>query len=139
MKNTQLATALINAQADLVARALDDGYLRLYSGTQPANASTALSGQTLLSELRFADPCAPAASNGVLTFAAIDTAAALATGTATWFRCLAADGTTTVLDGSVGLTGDTPNLVLSDVALSSPGLVLIDAFTHTVAAATAGL
>jgi hypothetical protein len=52
----RLTNAAVNAEADAFARLLDNGYLRIYSGTQPATADTALSGNTLLAELRFAEP-----------------------------------------------------------------------------------
>ncbi len=52
--NTQIANASVNAQGDAIARHLDNGYLRIYSGAQPATADTALSANTLLAELGFA-------------------------------------------------------------------------------------
>lgn len=138
-KNTQVATAIVNAQADLVARALDDGYLRIYAGAQPSNADTAVTSQTLLAELRFAEVSAPAAENGVITFAAIGSTIAAATGDASWFRALATDGTTAVLDGSVGLAGDGPNLVLSTTTIVVGGSVSIVSLTHSVPRAISGL
>ena len=47
---------------------LDNGYLRIYDGTQPATANTAIGSQVLLAELRFNADAAPVAVNGVLTF-----------------------------------------------------------------------
>lgn len=138
-KNTQVATAIVNAQADLVARALDDGYLRIYAGVQPSNADTAVTSQTLLAELRFAATSAPAADNGVITFDDIDSAVAVANGTAAWFRCLAADGTTVVLDGSLGLAGDDPNLVLNAVTIAIGGSVAVSSYTHALPRAVTGL
>jgi hypothetical protein len=87
----KLANVSVNAEADAFARLLDNGYLRIYSGTKPATGDTALSGNTLLAELRYANPSAAAAVAGVLTFSAIasDTAAD-ATGTATFFRAFTA-------------------------------------------------
>ena len=63
--DTQLADVAVNAEADALARLLDNGYLRLYNGTKPATADTALSGNTLLAELRFNATSAPAASGGI--------------------------------------------------------------------------
>lgn len=139
MKNTQMALATINAQADLLARALDNGYMRIYAGAQPATADTAVTSQTLLAELRFAATSAPAAVNGVLTFAALVAAVAAASGTAAWFRCLAADGSTPVLDGSVGLAGDDPNLVLNSVTIAAGGSVAVTSYTHALPRALSGL
>lgn len=129
--NTQMAYATVNAEADAMSDLLDNGYLRIYDGSQPANADTAISTQVLLAELRFNATAAPAASNGVLTFNAITAEdSALATGTATWFRALKSDGTTVVMDGSVGTSG--ANLNLSSVAITTGSSVAITAFTHTI-------
>lgn len=137
-KNTQLAAGIINAQADLVARALDDGYLRIYSGGQPATADTAVTDQVLLAELRFATVSAPAASGGVLTFAALAPATAVASGTAAWFRCLSADGTTVVFDGTVGGSGDGANLTLNTTTITLGGLIGVSSADYTVAASSPG-
>lgn len=135
-KNTQLADATANGQADNLAARLNNGYLRIYSGTQPATANTALSGNTLLAELRFSATAAPAASAGVITFNALTSdAAADATGTATWFRCQQSDGTTVVMDGSIAADG---NLVLNSTAISAGAAVSVSSFTHTVAKSAAG-
>lgn len=102
--NTQVAAASRNAAVNTITATLNNGYIRVYDGTQPANADTAVTTQTLLAELRFhaADAFADAAS-GVATAAAITgDASANASGTASWFRCLQSDGTTVVYDGSVG-------------------------------------
>lgn len=81
-KNTQLSNATVNGQADYLSDQLDNGYLRIYDGSQPANADTAIGAQVLLAELRFNATAAPAASAGVLTFNAITAdSSANATGT----------------------------------------------------------
>lgn len=128
--NPKLSNASANAAADAVARLLDTGYLRIYSGTQPADADTALSGNTLLAELRFNATSAPAAVAGVLTFNAIaaDTSAD-ATGTATFYRAFKSDGTTVVTDGSVGTSG--ANLNLNSVAIQIGAQVSVSSFTYT--------
>lgn len=128
-----LANVTVNAQADAMSDLLDDGYLRLYAGSQPATADTPLSGQTLLAELRFGAIAAPAASAGVLTFNAITPEpSAPATGTTTWFRTLADDGTTGVMDGSVGAAGSGADLELDPPDIDIGTEVSIDMFTHTV-------
>ena len=137
-KNTQLSHACVNAEADALSALLGNGYLRLYSTGQPINADTALSGQTMLAELRFSVTAALAASAGVITFNAITSATAAASNTATWFRCLKSDGTTVVFDGTVDVAGNTPNLALNSVVISAGATVSVSSFTHTVAKATAG-
>jgi len=126
-----MSNAAVSAEADALSDLLDNGYIRIYSGTQPATADTALSGNTLLAELRFANPASGAASNGVITWSTItsDTSAD-ATGTATFYRALKSDGTSVVMDGSVGTSG--ADLNLNSTAIQSGAQVDITSFTHTV-------
>lgn len=139
-KNTQLSNAVVNAQADALARLLDNGYLRIYSGAQPATADTAVSTQTLLAELRYNATSAPAASAGVLTFNAITSdAAADATGTAAWFRAFKADGTSAVFDGTVGATGSTSNLELATASIVQNATIAVTSFTYSVLKSSSGL
>jgi hypothetical protein len=138
-KNTRMANPTVNVQADALARHLDNGYLRIYSGTQPTNADDAITSQVLLAELRFAATSAFAAVNGVLTFNAVTSDdAANATGTATWFRCLRSDGTTIVMDGTVGNIGSNSNLELATTAIVENARISVTSFIHTVAKSTAG-
>jgi UDP-N-acetylmuramyl tripeptide synthase len=138
-KNTQLANATVNGQGDNLAARLNNGYLRIYSGTQPTNADTAIGAQVLLAELRFSATAAAATSSGVITFNSITSGTAGNTGTASWFRALSSDGTTVVMDGSVDVTANTPNLVLNSVAISSGASVSVSSFVHTINKATSGL
>lgn len=128
--NPKYSNACVNAAADAVARLLDNGYLRIYSGSQPTNADTAIGAQTLLAELRFNATSAPGASAGVLTFNAFTAdSSADATGTAAWFRALKSDGTSAVFDGSVG-TG-TNDLVINSTAISAGAAVSATSLTYT--------
>jgi hypothetical protein len=91
----RMANVAANAAADAVCALLNNGYLRLYDGTQPATGDTAVSGQVLLAELRFNATAFGAASGGVATANAIASdSAADASGTATWARALKSDGST---------------------------------------------
>lgn len=128
--NPKLTDLAANASADAVTPLLNTGYLRIYSGTQPATADTAITSQTLLAELRFASTAFGAAADGVATANAIvDEDSALATGTATWFRLFKSDGTTAVADGSVGTSG--ADLNLSSVSLAPGITVSVTSFTYT--------
>lgn len=136
--NTQLANATVNGQGDNLSARLNNGYLRIYDGTQAATADTALGAQVLLAELRFNATAAPATSNGLITFNAITAdASANATGTASWFRALSSDGTTVVMDGSVGTA--TSNLILNTTAIVILGNVSVSSFTHDVLNSSSGL
>lgn len=101
--NPHFSTIARNAALDAAMNLMNSGTAKIYSGTQPANANTALSGNTLLATLTFASPAFASASAGSKTANAIasDTNAA-ATGTASFFRMFESDGTTVVGDGSVG-------------------------------------
>jgi len=136
--NTQLADATVNAQANTLAALLNTGYLRIYSGTQPATADTALAGNTLLAELRFNATAAPNAVSGLLTFNAITAdSSAKATGTATFFRAFKSDGATVVLDGSVGTSA--ANMIIASTSISTGQTVSCSSFTHDVLNSSASL
>lgn len=129
--NPKFSTAAVNAEADAFARLLDTGYLRIYSGSQPATADTALGAQVLLAELRFNATSAPAASAGLLTFNAITSdSSADATGTAAWFRALKSDGTSVVMDGTVGTA--TSDAIINSVSIVAAAQVDCTAFTLQV-------
>lgn len=131
--NLKISTTAVNAQADVLSDLLDNGYLRIYSGTQPANANTAITSQVLLAELRFNATAAPAASGGVLTMNSItQDSSANNTGTATWFRALKSDGSTVVFDGSVGTSGS--DLNIGSTSITSGASVAVTSMTFTVSA-----
>lgn len=128
--NPKRSNTAASAAADAVSALLTNGYLRVYNGTQPATADTAITTQVLLAELRFnASAAFGGASNGVATANAITSdSSANATGTASWFRALKSDGTTAVYDGSVGTSA--ADLVLNSVAIALGAIVGVTAFTY---------
>lgn len=130
--NFKRGDAAVNAEADAIGVALADGYLRIYDGSQPATADTAITTQTLLAELRWNNSASAfdAASGGVAAAKAItkDSSAA-ATGTAAWFRALASDGTTVLFDGTVGTASCDINL--ASAAISSGAEVDVTAFSYS--------
>lgn len=114
--NPKFSNACVNAEADALAALLNNGYLRIYDGTQPTNADTAIGAQVLLAELRFGATAFGAAVAGLITANAITSDTSNnATGTASWFRALKSDGTSVVYDGSVGTA--TSDLILNSVAI----------------------
>lgn len=136
--NTQCSTELVNAGADAEAALFNNGYLRIYSGAQPATANTALSGNTLLAELRFNATAFGAAVDGVLTANAFTAdSAADASGTATFFRAFKSDGTSVLMDGSVGTAS--ANLILPTTSISAGQTVSVSSMTHTLPKSTTGL
>lgn len=128
--NPKLTNANASAAADAVCDQMDSGYLRIYDGSQPTDADTAIGAQVLLAELRFNAAAFAAASNGVATAGAITSdASADATGTATWFRALKSDGTTKMFDGSVGTSGC--DLNLNTTSIVAGATVSVTSFTYT--------
>lgn len=139
----QYSTAVRNGIVDGIRTAFDGGagaaIIAIYSGTKPATVGTALSGNTLLAKLVMSDPSAPAASNGVLTLAAItQDSSAAATGTASFFRVYSsADGSTisdptnAVMQGTVTATGGGGDLELNTTAIVADGPVQITSWTLT--------
>ena len=108
--------------------------LRIYSGTPPATPGTALAGNTLLAELTCGSPFAADAASGVLTANAITSdSSADATGTATFFRIYKSDGTTCVVQGTVGGTvqATTGDLQINTSALVSSIPVAVTSLTIT--------
>lgn len=120
MTNLRLATATQNAMAQAFQVRADIGSgaatVKLYSGTQPATANTALSGNTLLATFTLDDPCFGSSSSGTITLAGVPRATTgVAAGTATWFRMESSDPFT-ICDGDVGTASAT--LILNTVTIS---------------------
>lgn len=125
-----LTNAAASAAADAVTALANGGKLRIYSGTKPANADTALSGNTLLAELALSSTAFGSASNGVATANSItDDSSANASGTASFFRVFKSDGTTAVFDGTVGTSG--ADLNLNSTSISSGATVSVSSLTYT--------
>lgn len=128
--NLQESTTTQNAMVDALTALAATGYIRIYDGSQPANANTAVSTQTLLAELRFGATAFGAASSGTATANAITSdTSANNTGTASWFRVLKSDGTTVLWDGSVSTSG--ADLNLNTVSIVSGATVAISSMTFT--------
>ncbi len=130
--NTKTAAAIRASMLATFTTAAASGKLKIYSGTQPATADTAITSQVLLATLTLNATAFGAASAGVITANAItaDTNAA-ATGTATWYRLTQSDSTTVLQDGSVGTA--TSNLILDTTAVVATQTVNASSFTQTMA------
>ncbi|MGL4272496.1 MAG: hypothetical protein ACRCTO_09410 [Pseudomonas paracarnis] len=128
-----------NAALDAITPSLNGGSLRIYSGTAPANADAALGAAVLLAQATLGATAFGAAVNGVATANAITAdSSADATGTPTFFRLLAANGTTVVYQGTAGASGQELNLSnLSGGQIVAGGSVSIASLTITQAASYA--
>lgn len=122
------AATLRDARMDAITtHAGNAALLRIYDGSRPATGGTAT---TLLAELTCGTPFAAVAVNGVLTLGAItQDSSANATGTASWFRIVKADGTTHVMDGNCGTSGSDLNLTTLSIVSGQP--VSISSFVIT--------
>jgi hypothetical protein len=127
------------AAVDAVAAKCNSGSLKIYTGSQPTDANTAVGAQTLLATLTLsatafgASSASGSAGSKVVTATANtitgDTSAD-ATGTAAWFRVLKSDGTSIVFDGSVGASGADLNLATTSITAGEE--VDVTSFTITL-------
>lgn len=128
--NTQLSTAATNAQASAIGALCNNGYLRLYTGPQRANANTPLTTQILLAELRFDVVAFGSAVDGVITANPIIAEdAAIDNGDAVWFAAYQSDGATPVFDGSVGISN--ANLIFPTTTISAGLIIEVNSLTYT--------
>ena len=125
--------ATVVAGVNAVTALLNNGYLVIYTGSQPS-LDGSLTG-TLLATLTFASTAfgSAGASTGTVTATAnsITSGTAGNSGTAQYFALLKSDGTTIVATGSVGTSG--ADLNLSTTSISSGAVVSCSSFTITQA------
>lgn len=146
----RLSTGLRNDRANAIKTAMADGVIYIYAGTQPTDPDAAAAGTLLLkvtvgsgdfthgtttNGLEF-----DAASAGTIakSASAVWSGAALATGTAAWFRFCAnsadsepsdADTTRISFDGLVTTSGGQLNM--SSTSITVGATTTIDSFTWT--------
>ena len=129
--DARVSNAAVNAGANAEAVLANNGYLRIYDGTRPATADTAVGTQVLLAELRMNATAFGAAVAGVITANALTAdASANAGGTASWFRMLGSDGTTALWDGEAGT--ETADLILNTLTIGLGAAVSVTSLVHTV-------
>lgn len=134
MANLRLANLARNAAADQLTAKIDagagSGTIKIYSGTQPATADTALSGNTLLGTLTFSKPSFGASANGTITANAIaQESNSPNTGVATFARIQDSNGNT-VFDCDVGTASAT--CIINTTSITAGGTVQCTSFTVTV-------
>lgn len=130
------ALAACDAIVDLVDVGTTNaqGRLRIYSGSVPTDADTALGAQVLLAELNMSNPAfgaaADASPGATATAASIsDDTSADATGTASFFRIVDRD-VTAVMQGACATSGSELNF--NTTSISSGAIVSVTSFTVTV-------
>lgn len=125
--NLKYSNGTRNAQQQgLITYAGSGALINIYAGSQPANANTAISGQTLLVTLTVSGSFGTD-SNGTITLSTVTNGTAVATGTASFFRITQSNGSTVVMDGSVA-TSDA-DLVLNNTSIATGQVVSISAGT----------
>lgn len=127
------STATLNGFLDTINTRLGSGaLLRIYDGTKPTNADTALGAQVKLAELPLSATPFGAASSRSITANAITTdTAADATGTASW-ATFTTSGGTRVMDVTCGVSGDSPDLVLDNKNIQSNADVAVTSCVLTL-------
>jgi hypothetical protein len=130
----KLSTTAADAMLTALTGLCNSGSVRIYSGTEPATANTALSGNTLLAELTlnataFGAPAASGADRVATANAITADTSADASGTATFFRIMQSNGTTVVYQGTAGTSGQQLNLNATDIIAG--GNVSISSLTIT--------
>ncbi len=128
------ALAACDAIVDRVDLNTPPGHLKVYSGSVPTDADTALGAQVLLADLTMSNPAFGAAADispgARATAAAIsDDTSANNTGTASFFR-IDQGGGTTIMQGACATSG--AELNFNSTAISSGAIVSVTSFTVTV-------
>jgi hypothetical protein len=127
MSTINIGDVAREAQTNSATALLNNGYIRIYTGSIPATPQTTASG-TLLAELRCASTAFPASSStGLATANSIASVTASNSGTAAWARVLKSDGTTAVFDCDVNTAGAIMNI--NSTSIASGAAVSITSFT----------
>lgn len=121
----ELRNAKLDANTTIIGNA---GKLEIYAGSKPATGGAE---GTLLATFTLGSPFAPAASGGVQSPTLPSATTGAATGTAGWARVNKADGTTYVMDLTVGTSGAQVNL--NTLSITSGGAVTVTSWTITAA------
>lgn len=130
--NPKTAVASRNLALDAAFDVLDSGKFRLYDGTQPTDADTALGAQVLLADLALgADSFAAASAGSKAANAISNDTSADATGTCTWCT-LTTSANVRKFDGSAGTA--TVNLVLNTASIVVGATVSVTSWSFTQAA-----
>lgn len=121
-----------NAAVDAVVDSLDGGSpgtIKVYTGSRPASPDSAATG-TLLCTFTLANPAFGAASSKSASLNSVSSVAAVATGTAGYFRA-ATSGGAAKFDGTVGTSG--AELNLNSTSITTGGTVSITSGTVSIA------
>jgi len=126
-----IATAIKNALLDAYGANFNNGTLKIYAGSVPADANAALGSPTLLGTLTFGATAFQSANAGSMSANAItQDSAADATNTATFYRAFKSDGTTCIEQGTIGTSGADLNLNTTSIVAGGP--IQVNSFTRSL-------
>lgn len=131
------AIAALDAVVDLIDAGAGAGSVVIYSGTEPADADAALSGNTVLAQITLSDPAfggatdnTPGAIASAIGLPLSDTSAD-ATGTATFFRVLDSDSNV-IMQGDVTATAGGGDMEINSTSIVAGATVRITTFNATM-------
>lgn len=127
--NATRSLEAVNAALDAQTALLDNGFMDLYSGAQPASPDTPITSQVLLASLQLGALAFTSAVAGVADLASPAVGVAVANGSASWVRFFKSDHASPVHDGSVGLSG--ANLNLTSTVIIAGGALSVDSYILT--------
>lgn len=122
----ELRNAKLDANTAVIGNA---GRLEVYAGADTAGTGNAEG--TLLATFTLGTPFAPPASGAVQLPTLPAAVIAVASGTAGWARITKADGTTPVMDRTVGLSGSNAQVILSTLNIIAGAEVSVTSWTIT--------
>lgn len=121
-----------NAAVDALVALANNGFVKVYTGSEPATPETAASG-TLLATATFGASAFGASASGTATAAAISPDTSIdATGTAGYFRVLKSDATTVLWQGTVTATGGGGDMTVNTVSFVAAAQFSITSLTFTL-------
>lgn len=136
MAVVRFATPVANAVLAPIKSAIDagaaGGTIKIYNGTMPADADTAVGTRVLLGTLTFSTECGTVSAKSLTMASITQDSSADATGTATWARIADSDGAT-VMDIDCSVTGGTGALQLNTTNIVQNGPILVTSFVVSVA------
>lgn len=126
----RLSKAARTTKANSLLTTKNSGTIEIYTGSPPPTVDAALGTQVLL--VTFNIPVtAGTILNGIFTAAAIADAAAVAGGTASWYRQIDPDGTTIMGDGNVTISGGGGDMIIDNVNIANTQNVRFISWTET--------
>lgn len=120
----ELRNAKLAANASVIG---NGGKLEIYAGADTAGTDNAEG--TLLAVFTLGSPFAPAPINAVQSPTLPADTTGVANGTAGWARVTKADGTTAVMDLTVGATGSGAQVILNTLTVSTGVALSVKSWT----------